>query len=247
MSYTPTNWQTGDTITAEKLNNMESGIEASNGIIIPITVDTANERYYVPKEIAGDVYNQLVANPDAPVFFSFTSSSFATPFLISAAEKNESFIIDVYTVSFNPFLWATVYASFTQHPQNYIGATFAIAKSAYESGYDWAGGLISQAFVVTITPTAQDYSGTMDKTVGEINAAYEAGQQIVFRVLTSANSYVDVPMSYAGRDAAHQYPDFGAEIIQCSNNLMIVAYTGDTDDGTKQTYSTRIYSLTPMS
>lgn len=26
MSYTPTTWQTGDTITAEKLNNMESGI-----------------------------------------------------------------------------------------------------------------------------------------------------------------------------------------------------------------------------
>ena len=29
MSYTPTNWQTGDTITAEKLNNMESGIAKS--------------------------------------------------------------------------------------------------------------------------------------------------------------------------------------------------------------------------
>lgn len=26
MSYTPTEWQTGDTITAEKLNNMEQGI-----------------------------------------------------------------------------------------------------------------------------------------------------------------------------------------------------------------------------
>lgn len=26
MSYTPTNWQTGDVITAEKLNNMEAGI-----------------------------------------------------------------------------------------------------------------------------------------------------------------------------------------------------------------------------
>lgn len=247
MSYTPTTWQTGDTITAEKLNNMESGIEASNGIIIPITVDTANERYYVPKEIAGDVYNQLVANPDAPVFLSFTDSSFAAPFLTSAAEKNESYLTDVYTFSFNSLLWGALGASFTQHPQNYIGATFAITKSAYESGYDWAGGLTSQAFVVTLTPTAQDYSGTMDKNVGEINAAYGAGQQIVFRVLTSANSYVDVPMSYAGRDAARQYPSFGAEIIQYSNNLMIVAYTGDTDDGTKQTYSTRIYSLTPMS
>lgn len=29
MSYTPTNWQTGDIITAEKLNNMENGIENS--------------------------------------------------------------------------------------------------------------------------------------------------------------------------------------------------------------------------
>ena len=26
MAYTPTNWKTGDVITAEKLNNMESGI-----------------------------------------------------------------------------------------------------------------------------------------------------------------------------------------------------------------------------
>lgn len=30
MSYTPTTWQTGDTITAEKLNNMESGIAEAN-------------------------------------------------------------------------------------------------------------------------------------------------------------------------------------------------------------------------
>ena len=29
MSYTPTNWQTGDIITAEKLNNMENGIASS--------------------------------------------------------------------------------------------------------------------------------------------------------------------------------------------------------------------------
>ena len=28
MSYTPTNWQTGDTITAEKLNKLEEGVAA---------------------------------------------------------------------------------------------------------------------------------------------------------------------------------------------------------------------------
>lgn len=30
MSYTPTNWQTGDVITAEKLNKMEGGIAAGS-------------------------------------------------------------------------------------------------------------------------------------------------------------------------------------------------------------------------
>jgi hypothetical protein len=133
MSYTPTEWQTGDTITAEKLNNMEQGIENA-----------------------------------------------------------------------------------------------------------------SKSFIVTLTPTAQDFSGTMDKTVAEINAAYEAGKDILFRVLTSANSYVDVPMSYAGRDTTLQYPNFVAEVIQTPTDLMIVAYTEDTNDGTKQTYRTIIYTLTRM-
>ena len=112
-----------------------------------------------------------------------------------------------------------------------------------ESGIENA----NNPFVVTLTPTLQDYAGTMDKTVGEINVAYEAGQKIVFRVLTSANSYVDVPMSFAGRDTTFHYPNFGAEIINYANNLMIVAHTSDTDDGTKSTYETTIYPLTPMS
>lgn len=32
MAYTPTNWQTGDTITAEKLNNIENGINNVSNI-----------------------------------------------------------------------------------------------------------------------------------------------------------------------------------------------------------------------
>lgn len=34
MSYTPTNWQTGDTITAEKLNKMEQGIAGAGGCLV---------------------------------------------------------------------------------------------------------------------------------------------------------------------------------------------------------------------
>lgn len=34
MSYSPTTWQTGDTIAAEKLNNMEQGIAGAGGCLV---------------------------------------------------------------------------------------------------------------------------------------------------------------------------------------------------------------------
>lgn len=42
MSYTPTQWQTGDTITAEKLNNMENGIENANEPSLPAVTTADN-------------------------------------------------------------------------------------------------------------------------------------------------------------------------------------------------------------
>lgn len=36
MSYTPTEWKNGDTITAEKLNHIEEGIENNNERIIEL-------------------------------------------------------------------------------------------------------------------------------------------------------------------------------------------------------------------
>lgn len=40
MGYEKTIWQSGDTITAEKLNNMESGIEDSRGYEYSVEPDT---------------------------------------------------------------------------------------------------------------------------------------------------------------------------------------------------------------
>lgn len=109
----------------------------------------------------------------------------------------------------------------------------------------WAASEQGKKFIVTLTPTALDYSGTMDKTVAEINAAYEAGQQIVFKLQTSASSYIEVPVQLVGHDTTVAYPSFEASAVQSMDNIQVFAYTGAVDDGTKQTYSTRIYPLTP--
>ena len=101
-------------------------------------------------------------------------------------------------------------------------------------------------FVVTLTPTSPDYSGTMDKTVAEINAAYEAGMEIVFRVMESATTYTEVFLSAVYHDGA-TYPSFNAFIVGSDANVLIFAGTVTTNDGTKHTYTTTIYSLTPAS
>ena len=38
MAYEKTNWQTGDTVTAEKLNHVESGIAAAGQVMV-VTID----------------------------------------------------------------------------------------------------------------------------------------------------------------------------------------------------------------
>ena len=102
-------------------------------------------------------------------------------------------------------------------------------------------------FIVTLTPTAEDFSGTMDKTVAEITEAYNAGMQIVWRVIMASNQYIDVNVTAVMTDIDDDYPSFNAYVIEINNGLLVYAYVPPTDDGTRQTYSTAIYSLTPAS
>ena len=103
-------------------------------------------------------------------------------------------------------------------------------------------------FLVTLTPTGLDYSGTMDHTVAEINAAYEAGMEIVFNLVVSGYGSLKANVTLVGQtDPESDYPSFAAYLIDENNDVMVVCMTGFTNDGTQQTYSTTIYSLTPAS
>ena len=97
-------------------------------------------------------------------------------------------------------------------------------------------------FVVTLTPTALDYSGTMDKTVAEINAAYEAGREILFDVRVAGNVTLRSTMTEVYINTDYDFPSFQANIMVDSATLM-KAYTGITDDATRQTYQTMVYGV----
>ena len=109
------------------------------------------------------------------------------------------------------------------------------------------GGGSSNKFIVTLTPTSPDYSGTMDKTIAEINTAYEAGQQIWFKIALPGMGYL-MNMAYLGNGYPEStYPSFNATFIEPSINVMLAVFTSYTEDGTKQTYFAQAYSLTPAS
>ena len=80
MSYTPNTWVTGDTVTAEKLNNIESGIENTNIFYIhlnPTAQDMSGTMDETPAEIlaavsAGNrIYGEIVGLNGIVVFTQF--------------------------------------------------------------------------------------------------------------------------------------------------------------------------------
>lgn len=104
---------------------------------------------------------------------------------------------------------------------------------------------IGKKFIVTLTPTAQDFSGTMDKTVAEIDAAYKAGREIVLKVILSATDYFEGALTAVRHFGSYSYDDYIGNIVLPSEGMLITVETLGTNDGTKQTYSTHVYTLTP--
>lgn len=84
MSYTPTNWQTGDTVTAEKLNKMEQGIENANDVFV-ITLTPTNQDF---SGTIDKTYEEIVAavNSGVKIFFKFASALYpANEIIINAS------------------------------------------------------------------------------------------------------------------------------------------------------------------
>lgn len=62
MSYTPTEWKTGDVITADKLNNIEQGIVNAPGVaVFEFEVISDNDNQVVTDATVQDVINEFTA------------------------------------------------------------------------------------------------------------------------------------------------------------------------------------------
>ncbi len=98
-----------------------------------------------------------------------------------------------------------------------------------------------EKFIVTLTPTAEDFSGTMDKTPAEINAAYAAGKQIVFRIYVSQTMFYDINATLSINADGEDVPVFIGYGNLAEKFIVLASSTYS------NTYNTEVYSLTPAS
>ena len=66
MAYVKTVWETGDVITAEKLNNAEDGIEAAQPFVVHVSFDLDTEKSIMDKTFA-EIRSALMEGKNIPV------------------------------------------------------------------------------------------------------------------------------------------------------------------------------------
>ncbi len=76
MSYTPTTWTTGDTISASALNKIEQGIAGAGSALVCNSSYDSGQAAYVLDHTAKDIYDALIAG--TPVYIKYQYGDFET-------------------------------------------------------------------------------------------------------------------------------------------------------------------------
>lgn len=240
MSYTPTNWQTGDTITAEKLNNMESGI-AESGVY---TVNIVNSGDDTLELVDAEGLEENYDNYDLFEFVIYAGQT-VDPTAYHASVPARKIKTRNAGQSFNALISEHLTA-------DVAGAVLPRSIAFTESGYPpcpqvcvyLAFGypvlLTSSRFVINLTPTALDYSGTMDKTPAEITEAVKRGDTIQFQIPSMGAEIFPQQLIESGDNAI-----VAGQIVYNANgqDVLINIVTSPSSS----TYTTTIFPLTPMS
>lgn len=96
MSYVKTVWETGDVITAEKLNNIEGGIEGATPLILTETVDGFGNIYTL-SETAGTIKAAFDSGRVVLLIHEQTlSGGMHVPILLAGKAINDSYFVSVF-------------------------------------------------------------------------------------------------------------------------------------------------------
>ena len=127
MAYTPTNWATGDTVTATKLNKIEQGIANAGSVLVCTTINTA-QGYALDKTVQ-EIYDALESG--IPVFIAYKYGILPTDY---TSHKFFAPVIKVYAYNYSTDIrivatW-TIYATPSTGSGDYLHTPCTVLFSA---------------------------------------------------------------------------------------------------------------------
>lgn len=94
MSYTPSTWAKGDTITAAKLNNMESGISGAQAYMVGLIL--GNDDSMTLDKTWQEILDAAVAGKYVIVFAADENNALYSPLVsVSGSTNGASYTIDI--------------------------------------------------------------------------------------------------------------------------------------------------------
>lgn len=102
--------------------------------------------------------------------------------------------------------------------------------------------LDNDKFIITLTPTAEDYSGTMDKTAKEITDAVLAGKEIYFNILHPTFQAIRVKAYIFTKANGHDLIVVQTMMANLDGQLIHI-WTDDMNGDDSRIYHTGVYQL----
>ena len=185
MTYTPINWQTGDTITAEKMNKMDNGwaVESSSQQLFTETVTTTVDPDY-PEDGAWGyfAYSTLIAADALAV--TFDGTDYTCPRIDLGNDSAYGGYVNG-APDFTDFPFAILSSEFMGNINTNIttasAGTYAVSAYATSSSIETSPAFETAVNSVVDTSTMPMLCVSGTTTYAEMLAAYGAGRILFFR------------------------------------------------------------------
>lgn len=185
MTYTPINWQTGDTITAEKMNKMDNGwvVESSSQQLFTETVTTTVDPDYPDEPAWGALEYSTMISADT-LTVTFDGTNYTCPRI----DLGNDFVYGGWgndAPDFTDYPFAIYSGEFMGSIDNSVttasGGTHTVVVSSTSSSIETSPAFETavNSVVNTSTMPMECVSGTT--TTAEMVAAYGAGRILFFK------------------------------------------------------------------
>lgn len=167
MTYTPINWQTGDTITAEKLNKMDNGWGLQESQLFSETVTTVAGQYGNEGQLT---YSSLVSSSELPV--TFDGVDYQCPLIDVNGLNGYGGVTSEWNYDFSVFPFALVSSSVNGNilgTENAGTHTIAVAGQSIVTSSDFDAA-VNSCITITASPVIEciENETTVDDVSGKL-------------------------------------------------------------------------------